>query len=202
MENGKWFGVVSAVVMALLFSCSSSQKLANKELSPSDKELVVVRDSGQHPAQVEQVLTPAGEHVVSSIRFPMGQSKLTASARTELAQAVEAAKKSGGVEDVTVVVWSDREYPPKNQKLPKAQVNLAENRGEEIENYLEDDLATGSVSVHNMAKHPTAINRFLRTTDARLKKELVAAGIAPAADGAEVTGRSSTALVIVQTKAN
>ena len=151
-------------------------------------------------APISELSEEPGNHVISTVRFPLGQSKLTPAARKELAKAIRLAENSGDVDEVTVVVWSDQEFPAPGEKLPRAQVNLADKRGDEIEDYLEDKLNIGSVAVHNMDKHPTYLGRYFNTEDARIKQDLVKTGIAPVGNDITTNKKSSTALIMVKSK--
>jgi hypothetical protein len=149
-------------------------------------------------AAVNAKLHSPGSHVVSTIKFPLGQTKLTPAARTEIDKAVRLAQNNGEVEEVTVVVWSDQEFPAPGEKLPRAQVSLADKRGNEIENYLENRLNVDEVAIHNMAKQATYLGRAFGSADARLKQDLVKTGIAPVGDDIVSNRRSSTALIMVR----
>ncbi len=180
-------------VVAFLIGCAHRGERAKKtEAKLQANKEAPISDLSEHP----------GHHVVSTIKFPLGQSKLTPAARAEIDKAVRLAQNSGEVEEVTIVVWSDQEFPAPGEKLPRAQVNLADKRGNEIETYLEDRLNVDEVAIHNMAKQPTYLGRTFGTADARLKHDLVTSGIAPVGDEIVSNRRSSTALIMVRAEEN
>lgn len=148
-----------------------------------------------------KVAAERGDHVVSTIKFDRGMSGLSADAKAELDKAIADARMNGEIDDVTVVVWSDAEYPGKAKKLSKDQAKLADKRGDMIEDYLSKDLNISSyrVGVHNMAEKPNFLSEFFNTADADLKDELAAKGIAPTA-GTATAGHASSALVFIKTK--
>lgn len=158
---------------------------------------------GEEPIQTktEQLAEKRGEHIVTNIAFDKGTKSLTPAARAELDKAIAAARAQGEIEDITVAVWSDMEYPGKARKLTSSQVKLAEDRGDEIEDYLSEDLNVSSyrVGVHNMGEKPNFLSDFFKTADADLKDQLTAEGIAPTAD-APITGHASSALVLIKLK--
>lgn len=143
-----------------------------------------------------QAATESGAHVISRLEFDKGRTALTPEAQRELDEMVEQAREMGKVERITVAVWSDMEYPTDKRKLTQSQLNIAEKRGDEVEDYLEKHFDIGNVRVHNMAKQPGAIAQIFNTPDAKLKQRLVSAGITPE-DGSGA-GRASTALVMVE----
>ena len=165
-----------------------------------DKTEVVGENAVQ--SKTEQTAQKRGEHVVSKVTFNKGQSDLTPSARQELTKAITEAQKMGEIDDVTVAVWSDMNYPGKNRKLPNAQVKLADVRGEKIENYLSDQLDVSGyrVSVHNMGKKPGFLAEYMNTADNKLKTDLVAHGIAPKDGEMALDGTTSSALVFIKLK--
>ncbi|MBX3041491.1 MAG: hypothetical protein KF789_12355 [Bdellovibrionaceae bacterium] len=186
----KWMTLGMGLVTALALGACAGK----------DKTEVV----GENPIQskAEKAAERRGEHVVSRVSFNKGQSDLTPGAREQLTKAVTEAQKMGEIDDVTVAVWSDMEYPGKNRKLPNAQVRLADNRGEKIENYLSDQLDVSGyrVKVHNMGKKPGFMAEYLNTADNQLKSDLVAQGIAPKDGEMTLQNASSSALVFIKLK--
>jgi hypothetical protein len=189
-------------ILVLTFSAAFAAGCAHRS-NHTEKRRVAQTETKVQPntkAPISELSEEPGSHVVSTLKFPLGQTKLTPAARAELAKAIRLAEDAGEVEEITVVVWSDQEFPAPGEKLPRAQVNLADKRGDEIEDFLEDKLNAGSVAVHNMAKHPTYLGRYFNTTDARIKQDLVKSGLAPVGDDVTTNRRSSTALIMVKAK--
>lgn len=142
-----------------------------------------------------------GDHFVTTLKFDKGQAELNPRTKAELEKAITQARADGkNIDDVTVVVWSDMEYPGTARKLSPHQVKLADKRGSRIEDYLSKDLSVSGyrVSVHNMGTKPNFLQDFFKTADADLKAKLEAEGIAPTA--ATPMGHASTALIFIKTK--
>ncbi|HRO67607.1 MAG TPA: hypothetical protein PL182_08590, partial [Pseudobdellovibrionaceae bacterium] len=186
----KWMTIGMGVITALALGACAG------------KEKTEVVGENAIPSKAEKAAEKRGEHVVSKVTFKKGQSDLTPSAREELTKAVTEAQKMGEIDDVTVAVWSDMEYPGKNRKLPAAQVRLADNRGEKIEDYLSDELDVSGyrVKIHNMGKKPGFLAEYMNTADNRLKNDLVAQGIAPKDGEMVLQNASSSALVFIKLK--
>lgn len=150
--------------------------------------------------KTEKVAERRGDHVVSKIKFDKGSRDLSADAKAELERAISSARANGEIDDVTVVVWSDLEYPGKGKKLSSTQVKLAEDRGEQIEDYLSEDLDISSyrVGVHNMGEKPNFLSEFFQTADADLKERLQSEGLAPTPG--TISGQASNALIFIKLK--
>lgn len=164
-------------------------------------ETTTDRDLVQQKEQ--QVAAARGEQVVSNIKFSRGQTDLTPSARAELDRAITEARRMGNIDDVTVAVWSDVEYPARNQsKVSSKQLELADKRGEKIEDYIarHNDITGLQVSVHNMGKKPSYLADMFQTADAKLKQQLVSKGVVRSTDDPTVTGQTSSALVFIKVK--
>lgn len=186
--------------LSLAFGCASREKQAEAvdAVKPQASTEVVNEDSA---SKAGRLAADRGDAVVSTIRFNKGSRDLSSGARAELEKAINLAKQSGAIDDVTVAVWSDEEYPAKNEKLPNSQVKLANERGDAIENYLDEKLDVDDVKVHNMAKRPSTFDTFIRRADTKLKQKLESEGLAPTtADEPVFNGRSATALIMVHTK--
>lgn len=164
------------------------------------KDKTEVVNEGVTTSRMEKVASERGAHVVSKVSFNKGQSDLSESARSELSKAITEAQKRGEIDSVTVAVWADQEYPGNNRNLPAAQVRLADNRAEKIEDYLSDELDVSGVTVHNMGKEPGALAKFFNTSDKKLKDELNAKGLAPREGETTLTGSASSAVVFIQLK--
>lgn len=161
----------------------------------------VTDSSAATPAmeQEAQLATSEGAHVVSRIQFDKGRTVLTPAAQTELNHAIEQARQMGKVDKVTIAVWSDVEYPLEEKKVSKVQLDIADKRGQEIENYFERNFNISDVQIHNMGKQPNAMARVFDSSDARLKEKLEAQKSASNDKGLFDNGsRVSSALVMVE----
>lgn len=147
--------------------------------------------------QEAQLATQEGAHVISRIQFDQGRSTLTPGAQEELRKAVEQARSMGEVDEITVAVWSDMEYPTRQKKLSKTQLDLADKRADEVERFLDRNFDVDEIRVHNMAKQPNALSQILSTPDADLKQRLVSSGMVSDQESGQM-GRASSALIMVE----
>lgn len=154
---------------------------------------------GEPVTRTEQAAADLDSQIVSSIRFGKGVRALSPAAKAEIDRAVDEALKRGDIAEVHVAVWPDAEYPAKQRKLPARQIDLADDRGDRIEDYLDDRIAGADVEIHNMAKRPSAIADLFNTDDATLKEKLAARGIA-SSKKAPGLARASSALVFIKLK--
>jgi outer membrane protein OmpA-like peptidoglycan-associated protein len=161
--------------------------------TPSGDQPARVYKNNAANAPLKEIREESGNHVVSTVKFPVGKSELTPQAQAELERAIRLAKNTGDVDDITVAVWSDKQFPAKGESLPHDQVSLADKRGDAIENYidkLDDKYDVGHVKIVNMAKEPSALSRYFKTDDAKMKQEIASAS----------AGRTSAAMIIVRAK--
>lgn len=167
----------------------------------ANRTMTTMEEGAKTPAMQKEVQAAedVGAQVVSRIQFDEGRTSLTPEAREELNTAITKARSMGKVEKVTLAVWSDKEYPITQKKLSAKQIELANKRGEQIENYLEQSLNVGEVKFHNMSKQPNAMARIFDTADAQLKEKLMSAGMTPEEGGmVNGRGRASSALILVE----
>lgn len=192
-------------ILLMTVSCALHPKVTKEEAKvtpPVVKKVphvVVIPDVAE--TKTQQLAKDEGDAVVSIIKFEKNRHGLDDTARSEMDRAIQTAKDSGKIDKVTVAVWSDREYPGSIKRLNGKQMTLARERGLEIQKYLKENLKLGNVDIVNMAKAPSDLSKYLKSSDARLKDHLVSAGIAPTTDDEPVLkGRASTALILVKTK--
>lgn len=104
------------------------------------------------------------------VTFSRGSADLTLAQK----KAIKAVHDSavGGIDEIHVAVWSDQAFP-RNSKtdLPDAQRDLAERRGDAIENYLRYDLKQNALNVseYNMAESSNWFQRAFNTDEGELK---------------------------------
>ncbi len=194
------FGILSMTV-----SCALHPKVVREEAKATPAvvkkvpHVVVIPDVTE--TKTQQLAKDEGDAVVSSIKFEKNRHVLDSTARSEVEKMISTAKESGPIEKVTVAVWADREYPGPAKKLNGKQITLARERGIEIQKYLKESMSLKNVEILNMAKTPSYMSKFFKSSDARLKERLVSAGVAPTtADEPVLKGRASTALILVKTK--
>ncbi len=196
---------ISAGLFGTLVACVHAKNEVKQEPKAVSHAAKKVRVAPVVPdimeGKTEQLAKEEGNSVVSSIKFEKNRHGLDEAARSEVDRAIQAAKDSGKIDKVTVAVWSDREYPGPTKKLNGKQMTLARERGLEIQKYLKENMKLGRVDIVNMAKAPSDLSKYLKSSEARLKDRLVSAGVAPTTDDEPVVkGRASTALILVKTK--
>jgi outer membrane protein OmpA-like peptidoglycan-associated protein len=103
------------------------------------------------------------------ISFEPGKSDLTQANQAKLQDLVS--KLGGGdkIGRVEVAAWSDKEFPRTGKDLPDSDQDLAEKRGEAIQDYLKNSLSISRVKNFNMAETSNWLARVFRTDDAEIK---------------------------------
>lgn len=189
MEIAKYMNMTVFLFTLVIVACSSNRTstVGEQPTNPVTNKEVAVAET-------------QGAHVVSSITFDKGKTELNQKAKEEINTAIWKARQQGEVDDVIVTVWADEPYPGKSRKLPQRQVDLADERGEQIEDYLEKNLDISDVKVHNMGKKPNALAETFKTADAELKDQLQKYGVASNGSAQTKPSRVSTALIMVQVK--
>jgi len=140
----------------------------------------------------------AKAHDFVEIQFIPGSSTLSDSAKASLDAVIEQSKKAGKIDEVIVMSWADEEFPSKSQKkLSKEQRTLAENRSKEVERYLRNTQSV-EVEAYNMATQSNVFSRWFNTTDSRLKKSLMAAGLPTTSDVNQYPSKASHSVILVK----
>ncbi|MGZ3690595.1 MAG: hypothetical protein ACXVAX_03780 [Pseudobdellovibrio sp.] len=144
--------------------------------------------------RVEQKALYFGE-----IEFKPNSSDLTEGSKAQLDSVIDEAQRNNvKVDKVSVLSWSDKEYPANDKvKLSKDQQNLADKRNEVIKNYYKNTRSV-SIDTYNMAKQPNILSKWLNTRDNKLKNTLVAAGLPTTTEEATASPhKASHALILV-----
>lgn len=151
--------------------------------------------------ETSSVARSMGAVTFSEVKFNSGDMNLTDDQKKDIAQAVSTARQKGEVEKVKVLAWSDKEYPQREVKYAKSDVDLASNRLDQISSYLKDSLDIGTVHTFNMAERPNKLQKMLDTKDAKVKARTEAEGAAPSTSEETgifgLKGQSSKALVLI-----
>lgn len=136
---------------------------------------------------------------VTEITFEKGSKDLSADSKNRLKSLVDRARQTGKIDDIKIITWSDMEYPSLNvKKLSKEQRDLAKNRNDTLKDYLKSgEVDVSDVDAFNMAERPNALERLLRTEDARIKRSLEAAGIPTTDSYVKVPAKASKSVVMV-----
>lgn len=132
---------------------------------------------------------------VTEIVFNKGSSELSADGKSQLRDILKAAQGRGKVEEIKVLSWADKDYPPKGH-LGNDAMKLADERNQEIEGYLTDTYKGIDVDGHNMAGRPSELDKIFKSQDMRVKRSLERAGLSnPQKSG--MPSKASRALVMV-----
>lgn len=138
-------------------------------------------------------------HDFVEITFEPGSATLTENSRNALNDLLTQAGRSGEIDEVMVMSWSDEEYPAESsRKLSKGQRDLADKRNDAVEKQIKAADDGVDVDTYNMAKQPNIISKWLNTKDAKLKKSLVAAGLPTNKDDPQYPSKASHAVVLVK----
>jgi hypothetical protein len=190
-SHGKIKSALGCLLMlGLTMACASTR----------NQTKVVKTETTETTHQNAAAVKPEDRNVVSSIEFAPGQRTLSPEATAELNKAILEAKQRGEVQEVNIAVWSDLNSTGTKANLPRSQVNIAKERGENIEEYVDRMEPDVNVKVHNMATKPTSFVDYLNTQDATTKQKMAEAGVAANTDTNEVNGPSSSAIVVIKVK--
>lgn len=166
----------------------------------ANDEVVTAPPPTSKPATdaVHSATAPKQDTFVTEISFDKGSTTLSDAGKKRLAALIARAQETGKIDEVKVVTWSDMEYPsPAAKKLSKAQRDLADRRNNAIEEYLESVSKDVDVDEYNMASRPNALERLLRTSDARIKRSLEVAGIPTTDSYVKVPAKASKSIVML-----
>ncbi|WP_413290401.1 hypothetical protein [Bdellovibrio sp. HCB337] len=130
-------------------------------------------------AETEQASASLGAAKVSEVSFEAGKATLTKEAQDEIRTTIQDAMKQGKIGEVKAAVWADREYPVEENKAPKQDVKLASDRADALKKFIKDELKVKDVNTYNMAERPNALEKFVNTSDAKVKTAMEGSGAAP-----------------------
>lgn len=165
-----------------------------EEKAPEVPKAVVERP--EVSIETKQMAVESGSTYSAEIVFPAGSSAVGSSSRAQIDKVRREAAKSGKIESARVIAWADAEYPSKKRdELSEAQVKLADERAERVEEYLKSK-GVKSVEKYNMAERPDGIEKWLQSSESRLKESLELGGIPTTDKKAETTAKKSRAMVI------
>lgn len=185
--------------LVMLTACSI---LPDKDKTPQAAEKA--GEPAAKPQASLEAKTLAAESeaaAVTELTFPKGAPKLTKDAKARLDKLIAQLQKRDDIKEVTVISWADQEFPSVNAgDLPKEQRDLAENRNKAIEQYLKRAGDKVTVTTHNMAERPGAFERWLSTSDARVKKSLEVSGIPNSDTSVKTPSKASKAMVLLTSK--
>ncbi len=186
--------LITTLSVLLTLGCSSTPR-TNADGTTSQKSAA---EQAESRAITQRAATEAEAHKFTEITFKPGSAELTEPAKASLNRIVQDAGTTGKIDEVMVLSWSDYEYPAKNtQKLPKAQIDLAQKRNRAVENYVKS-VKSVDVDTYNMAEQPNTISKWFNSTDNRLKNALVAAGLPTTADNSQYPSKASHSVILVK----
>jgi len=199
LSNTTTTTLIFAIGVAMLVGCSSTRNKTNVvKTSETTTQSSQTSDSAT-PAATEAMA--ADRNVVSSIEFKPGAKRLSPEATAELNRAILEAKQRGAVEEVHIAVWADQEAPARTgAALPRSQVRIAKERGENIENYMDQMEPAADIQIHNMTTKSESFADYLNTQDVVTKSRLADLGVSSNPDTDEISGPTSSALVFIKVK--
>lgn len=187
--TGRIVSGVSAAIMtaALATGCNS----VSKTNEPTQPSTVATTAAAQSNASQ-----------VAEISFDKGSALLNENARQSLIKVINQARSTGlKIDDVRVAAWADREYPTnKQEKLSKADRELADKRGLAVRDFLKTSLSISDVDTYNMAQQPGMFAKAFDTSDAKVKKAFESAGMPSTDSGTTLSAKASRAVVMVITE--
>lgn len=181
--------------LALAFGCSSPQKVSKTEKNRTGNTYT---EESEGRAVTNSAALEAKADSFVEIQFAQGSAALSESSKASLKALMEQSSYSGKLDEIIVLSWADEEYPSKNlRKLPKAQRDLAEKRNQSVAEYLKS-MKNMDIDTYNMAKQPNTLSKWFNTTDTRLKRSLVAAGLPTTADNPQYPSKASHSVILVK----
>lgn len=180
------------LIFATLGCANHSQKVTE---DPPRKSFVEEQDS-------IAISNEAAKEVDASyfveIAFAPGSSHLTESSQTAIENLMNQAKQGGSLAEVKILAWADNELPSAQRKtLSESQRRLADRRAKVVESYVKR-FTKVDIDRHNMAMQPNVVAKWFDSSDARLKRTLVAAGLPTTADDPQYPSKASHSLIMVQ----
>lgn len=104
------------------------------------------------------------------IEFQQGSTELSENSKKMIRETVDKAKQAGEIEKLHVAVWSDKAFPAaEGAELSEADRNLAEQRSEVLENFIENELQVSDVETYSMAEGSNWFARAFNTEEAELR---------------------------------
>lgn len=104
-----------------------------------------------------------------TLNFEPDSATLSDSDKESLRKLITDAKAKGEISEVSIAAWSDKPLPPRGEKLMDKDQELADNRAEAIEDFLDSELEVAEIDTFNMAESANWVARTFRTEDAELK---------------------------------
>ena len=175
-------------------SCSNAPTKVSEQSAP--------RTSYTEEAEGRYIANEAAKKIRAynfvEVEFQPQSAELSDQAKKKISETFQKAIWDGYIDNVSVLSWSDTEYPSNDLKmLSKDDRKLAEKRNLAIKNYLVS-LKSVDVDTYNMAERPSKLSKLFNTTDNQLKSSLVAAGLPTTADALQYPSKASHSLVLIK----
>lgn len=190
----KYRTYISSLALFCLAGCANAPKKVVDLENP--------RTSFTEEADGRQITNAAAKEVKAynfvEIDFSQSSAILSKSAISSLEAAIQQAKQRGEINQIIVLSWADEEYPSeKRNTLSNQQNALAESRNSAIKRYF-NVMKNIDVETYNMAEQPNALSRWFNSTDTKLKKSLMAAGLPTTGDELQYPSKASHAVILIR----
>ncbi len=186
-----WIFLPAGVLM--LISCAA--KPTAEEVAAPGK----VKAPGETVSiETQQIATEQKAVSVGELKFKKNTTQLSRANKRMIDQLIREAGTKGEIEEVKVISWADVEFPSTQDKsLTPSQREIAENRNEAIQAYINQVNSDLKVKSYSMAERAGAFAEFVGSSDARIKKSLETAGIPTTDSKVKQPSKASKSIVMV-----
>lgn len=187
----------------IMMSTLAFAALAAVGCSSSSKTDSVYRSTASANEVMDaKVATKMDAPYFTEVEFGKGETTLTEADRQKIINTVTDARNAGvKIDDVKVITWADAEYPTTGQgKLSKEQQKLVERRNKHVKDIVKTAASNVDVDVYNMAERPNTLQKWLNTSDAKIKKSFETAGLPTTESGAKMPAKASKSVIMVITE--
>ncbi len=145
------------------------------QISPTSQEAPPATIRTQDiPAPIADLNTAYNRFAV--VDFTRGEASLDSIGRQRIAQAIRDAGLRGTIDEVRVLSWGDTPANTVGEADRNKDINLARDRGRQVETYLATLGRSFIVRSHNLAQRPTALSELLSSGDGRIVTPITSAG--------------------------
>lgn len=196
ISSQKYFFLAWPLTLFSMVSCSHPSGTMSNSNSDDPRTTYTEEAEGQYITKAAAKKVRAYNFV--EVEFNPHSSELTDSAKKQINETFQKALWDGYIDHVSVLSWSDEEYPSKKvNSLSKQDRKLAEKRNLAIKNYL-ISLKRVDIETYNMAEQPSKLSKLFNTTDNQLKSSLIAAGLPTTEDDLQYPSKASHSLVLIK----
>ena len=193
--NQKYTAVVAITGLIVAGCANSPKKVADVEAPRK-----TYTEEAENRAVISSAANEVKAHQFVEINFKPGTHSISESSKRSLDRLMASSLNEGEIDEILVMSWADNELPSAQRKtLSKNEIELAKKRNQTVEKYLKQKRSV-DVDLYNMAEQPNVFAKWFNTTDARLKKSLVAAGLPTTADDPQYPSKASTSVILVKLK--